>query len=502
MKVVNTKIMRAIEDNAILVLGIPSIILMENAALAVIEECNSFNNILIFCGKGNNGGDGLAIARGLIARGKHVTIVFIGDPALATPDCTTNLNILKSLKAKIIYNNTEVADIIKNSDVVIDSLVGTGLTSGLKEPLATLVALINKYSKYTLSVDCPTGVNSDTGAVVNTAIKANKTITFHTIKLGLLLYPAYSYVGELKIGNISIPEEYTSSPYNILTPSEANNLLPKRYAHSNKGSYGKGYIFAGCNQMPGACVIASRAAYKIGCGLVNACVTNKVAEVIHNLVPEVVTTILPDKDGYICSDSLHLISLQKPTAVAIGSGLGLTKDTIDFVLNIIPKLSTPTVIDADGLNALADNVDILKKANCPIIITPHIGEMSRLTNKSIEDILNDIVGCAVDFSKKYNVITVLKDSHTVIASPTGKVYINTTGTPAMSKAGSGDGLCGAILGLLAQGLEPFESAVLATYICGLAGEIAQNKLGMYGVSVSDTIDCFSQAIHTLQQARL
>lgn len=499
MQLVTTSQMKDIEEYAINTLKIPSIILMENAAHSVTQQCTEYKNITIFAGKGNNGGDGLAIARQLVSLGHSVTVVFMGDTSKATPDCLLNLNILKKMDVPIIYyTDRDLTSLVSSSDLIIDAIIGTGLTNNLRKPILNIVNTINTYSKYTIAVDCPTGINSDTGAICGNAVYAHKTVTFHAPKLGLMLYPAYEHIGELIIGDISISDN-SKTCYNMLTPKEAQNLLPVRPQYSNKGTFGKSYIFAGCEHMTGACVISAASAYRVGSGLVNGCVVKSVADVLHNLLPEAVTTILPDINGHLCFDSFDVIypQLSKATAIALGSGIGVTNDTKEFVSKLLTAVSCPVVLDADGLNCIADNVDLLKEVNSDVVITPHLGEMSKLTNLTVSYISNNLIDTAKNFAYKYNVIVVLKDTHTIIANPDGEIYINTTGNSSMSKGGTGDCLTGVITGLISQGLSPYHSAILGTYLNGIAGEIASDDLTEYGVLALDISNHLPQVINYL-----
>jgi len=477
-------------------IGIPSIVLMENAAICVVNECINYlkdkanKKTIVFCGKGNNGGDGFAIARHLYLKGIDVTIVFIGDEINASNDCRININIIKSLNINIIRlkneNDLRIAISQLNlSELTVDAILGTGINSDLSGIYKSAVKAINSNSKYIISVDCPTGISSDTGEIKAAAVKANKTVTFFLPKLGLILYNGCEYTGELVVADISIPKSLCSSEdikYNILTKSEAKKILPIRKNNSHKGTYGKGFLFAGSAQMPGACVIAATSMYKTGCGLVNACVTGYVANIIHNNLPEAVTTILSDINGCLCRNSYDdiAVNLNGASSIVIGCGIGHNIETVKFVFKILENAHCPIVIDADALNAVAMDLSILKRINTTAVITPHLGEMSRLTGFSINFIKENLIETAVNFAEKYNVIVLLKDAHSIIARPNGQVYINNTGCSAMAKGGSGDSLAGCIGGFLAQGVKPYDAAILGAYVNGLAGEYCSKQFGSYG----------------------
>ncbi|MBO5560776.1 MAG: NAD(P)H-hydrate dehydratase [Firmicutes bacterium] len=509
MKLLTNRQMKDIEYIAIEKKGVPSILLMEHAAMAVTKECLKENptNVLIFAGKGNNGGDGLAVARQLLCyENINTAVVFIGDPSAATKDCAANLAALKAYDADIIYIDSKddlegLERIINASDVVIDAIVGTGLHTKLHEMVQMLVKVINEKANYIISVDCPSGVNTNTGEDYGTAVYADKTVTFHLPKVGLMLYPAFEHVGELVIGSISIPVDTTYEPncYYTLTDKEAAALIPARGRRTHKGTFGKAMLVAGCDLMAGAALIACTAAYRTGCGLVRACVNPYVATVIHNGIPEAVTTILPDKDGKLYGGSFKAIedSMNEMSVIAAGCGLGNTKEIYDLIAKIAENTEVPLILDGDALNVLEGKTDILRKLKAPCIITPHLKEMARLTGLDAEYIADELVAVAGSFAKEFNVITVLKDAHTIIALPNGDIYINTTGSNAMSKGGSGDCLTGAIAGLIAQGVSPENAALLACYICGKAGEKASEGLGDYGVLARDTANNIPLVINEL-----
>lgn len=470
-------------------MGVSSIVLMENAALNVVnfieKKFSRKKNIVVLCGKGNNGGDGYAIARGLFVRGYNVEIFSYGDMDKATPDCFANY---KSAKAMGIPFTDDFKGAIKNADIVIDALIGTGLSSALRPDLEEICGAVNKYGKYVIAVDVPTGVNSDTGEAYKNAVGADLTYTFHLPKPGLLLNPGKKYAGKLKIGSIGIPVMPVEGiSLNTLTEKEAGELLPKRKSDSNKGSYGKVFAFSGCDTMTGAAVLNLKAAYSCGAGLVYGVCAEKAAEIIHGSLTEAVTRIVPDENGYLTPEAYEMVKneIDDKAVVTVGSGLGVTESTKGLVKNLVTNVKGKMIIDADGLNCLCGFKEILKDAKGEMAITPHVGEMSRLTGKSISDIKTKPIKTALGFADNYNVTVVLKDAVTIVAKPGGKVYINTTGTSAMSKGGTGDVLAGLISGLAAQGLSVFEASVIGTYISGLAGEKAEGKTGRYGVMASD-----------------
>lgn len=470
--------MKETERIAIEEKGIPSLILMENAARGAAEVIleHKPENVIIFAGKGNNGGDGLALARILITNNVNTRILFVGEKEKATPDCKTNLEILENYNADIIYSADNI-DITKY-DIVVDALIGTGLSKKLNDKYSELVSIINK-GRFIVSIDCPTGVNSDTGEDYGIAVNADITVTFHLPKIGLLLYPAYNHIGRLIVKNIGAP--YTEK-YNTFVLDKPAELLPKRKADSNKGTYGKALFISGCDTMAGAAVINGTSAYMAGCGLVNICSCPHVISIIHNTLPEAVTTYREN------------LNLDYGNVISIGSGLAVNNDSKSLVEYTLKNSNVPVVADADALNIIAIKPHLKQYTS---VITPHIKEMSRLTGLATEYIKANIVSVARDYAIDYNTVVVLKDSHSIIASPEGKICINTTGTSAMSKGGSGDSLTGVITGLIAQGLDPFTASCLGAYINGKAGEIAEKEKSPYSVLALDISRAIPQAIREL-----
>jgi NAD(P)H-hydrate epimerase len=334
------------------------------------------------------------------------------------------------------------------------------------------------------------------------AIEADETVTFCYPKIGLLIYPGAGCAGKVYVEDISIPHtiiERINVKSNTLTDREAENLLPVRKRRSNKGDYGKVLVFAGSNEMPGAAALATSACYMAGSGLVCACVLPKVAQVIHHWQREATTRIVPEENGLYCKKSLEPVmdELSNAAAIILGPGIGRSPEVTEFVLELISAARVPLVLDADALFALSEDLNILKTLKAPCIITPHPGEMSRLTGLPVTEILNNTIGTAVRFSKDYKIVTLLKDASTIIAAPDGSYYINTTGNSALSKAGSGDVLCGIIAGFIAQHSDVFTAGVLGAYIHGKAGEATALQKSLYGVTASDLLEYVPSVINGL-----
>jgi len=492
--------MREIEKIVINEIGIPSILLMENAAIGVVRHCfeylKTIDNpcVLVVCGQGNNGGDGLAAARLLSVKGIDTDVVFTGGIDAAGADAAVNLRIVKNLGVNIFSFNTEIK--FESYDLIVDALFGTGISRDIEGIYKDLIDSINRYAKYVISVDIPSGVHSDTGLIMGTAIKAAQTVTFGFPKTGLYLFPGAECTGIIHFEDISIPRtliERVDVKTEVLTGSEAIALLPKRKRRSNKGSFGKVLVFAGSDEMPGAASLACSAAYEAGAGLVCACVTRNTASVIQHFQREIVTRIVSGKNGKYCKESFENISgeIKNAGVIVIGPGIGRSIEVTEFVLELIKAAEAsniPLVLDADALFAVSEDLNTFKTLKTLCVITPHPGEMSRLTGLSIEEILDDVIGTALKFAKVFNVVTLLKDAHTVIASPDGNVNINTTGNSALSKAGTGDVLTGMIAGFISQGCDVFTAAKLGAYFHGKSGEAACMDESQYSITASNVID--------------
>ena len=473
MKIVTSAQMREIERIAIEELGTPSIVLMENAAAQVTKHCLNYlekiNNpsVFIFCGPGNNGGDGLAVSRQLQCKG---------------------------IETKVInYKDSIKQSDIDACDLIVDALLGTGISRDVDTNVKQLIEAINNSKKYVISVDIPSGIHCDTGHVMGCAVKADETITFCYPKTGLYLYPGAEHVGIIRVEDISIPKnliDRVNPKTEILADNEAFNLLPVRKERSNKGSFGKVLVFAGSKEMPGAASLACSAAYMTGAGLVCACVVPDVASVIHHWQREVVTRIVPDKNGMYCKESFDYIKeeINKASVIIIGPGIGRNIDISEFVYELLKFSKTPMVLDADALFAISENSSLFKTLKAPCVITPHPGEMSRLTGLQINEILENTSGTALNFANKNNVVTLLKDAHTIIASPDGRYNINITGNNSLSKAGTGDVLTGMIAGFIAQGVDTYTASILGAYFHGKAAEKACLTKSNYSVIASDLLD--------------
>lgn len=509
MKAANAEKIRNSDRITIEKYGLPGIVLMENAssgaARVCLKELKDIKepHVLVIAGKGNNGGDGYASARLLKNKGVEAEIVVLGELEQIQGDAKINLDVAKKIGIPVTNDITDIEEKIKSADLVIDAIFGTGFKGKARSPQAEVIELINRFAKKVVSIDIPSGVNADNGHTEGSCVKADVTVTFALPKLGCLLYPGAENTGRLEVIDISIPAQVIDEldiKTNYLTFEEAKQMLPKRRPRSNKGTYGKLLVLAGSEKMSGAAYFAGKSAYKAGAGLVYIGTVFHRRKVIQTLIPEAITIAMDDFEGCVYNESFDAIEdiLDSMTAVVLGPGLGSGKNVRYFVENVLNKANVPIVLDADGLNAICENTEVLKNTEKTAVITPHPGEMSRLTGLSIKEILDNPLDTALNFAKEYNTVTVLKDARTIIASPDGRAYINLTGNNAMSKGGSGDVLSGIIGAMLSQGLENFEAAVLGVYIHGLAGDKAAADMGHYGVLASDLMDYTGKVLKDME----
>ena len=508
MKLATAQEIRNIDRRAIRQFGIPGPVLMENAAAAIMAGMERFFDGLegvkvgILCGKGNNGGDGLALARRLRIRGVPVRVALLASPAALKGEAKLNLAILRKTDVEVLANAgaRTLADVIAWSDVVVDAMLGVGLVSPLKGTYALAAELMNASGRPVVAVDIPTGIHADTGAVMGSAVRADLTVTMALPKRGLFLHPGASYAGQVHVADIGIPVEVVEREninVSLLDAAAVAGLMGSRPADSHKGSYGHLLIVAGSPGKAGAAAMAARGSLRSGVGLVTVAAPAGIVPVIQQQVLEAMCLHAAESiDGTIGVGSETELARVAAgmSACAIGPGLTTHRETVQVVKDLVRRVDVPTVIDADGVNALAGAADMLKKARAPLVLTPHPGEMARLAGLASADVQNDRIGVAGAFAAKYGVTVVLKGAGTVIAAPGGEVFVNTTGNAGMATAGTGDVLTGVIGSLLAQGFGPTWSACLGVYLHGLAGDLAAAEKGEAGLIAGDVIEKLPEAI--------
>ncbi len=504
MKICTAAQMREIDRTAEELGGIPSIVLMENAAIACVQAIEGLpaarRQAGIFCGRGNNGGDGLAIARHLMNRGWAVTVYLVCGTAFSQ-DASVNYEILSKMGAKMI----EVLDTdfleyeIQRQDVVIDAIFGTGIHGEITGLAADVIESINRWAETVLAVDIPSGVNADTGEICGCAVQADVTVTFAAYKMGMLLFPGAEYMGKIMVADISIPEYIISGQdfhRNITDGKLVRKLLPKRRENSQKGNYGKLLIVGGSIGMSGAPAMAARAALKSGCGLVTVAVPAGLCDILETKVTEAMTLPLPERDGHVSLDAYAKIEekMRDSDALLFGPGIGRDAEAGRLLEKILSGAKIPVLLDADALFLVAGHPEILDACGCSLVFTPHAMEMARLAGRDVEDVERNRPEAAERFAQDKGVTLVLKGKHTIVTSPDGTQYYNITGNSGMATGGSGDVLAGMAAAFLARGMEETDAAVLAVYLHGRAGDLAAEKYGKESMTACDIIENIGNAL--------
>lgn len=484
-QILNSKEMKQIDSYTIDEFCVPSMVLMERAALAVVdfleEKALLDQEIGILCGMGNNGGDGLAIARILFLRSCKVKILLIGNHDKMSVDCKKQFSICQKYHVPVV----ETLDEFSSSTVLIDSLFGIGLQRTIEGEYKNTIQYANEMEAVKIAVDIPSGVSGDNGNILGCGLKCDYTITFAHPKVGHCLFPGKSFCGHVICKDIGI---YDSN--HILEGMKRYavedidlNILPKAAQDANKGTLGKILLIAGSEEMAGAAYLSAYAALTTGSGLVKVYTTSNNRDIILSKLPEALV---------ICYDKFNenqlLELLQWANVVAIGPGLGKSKTAVSLVKSTLKNASVPLVMDADALNIISEDLSLLKNPHTEIVLTPHIGEMSRLTGNPKLYIQDNKLEVCEAFARDYQVICVLKDAATITAVPYEASYINTSGSPALATAGSGDVLTGVIASLIGQGLRPNLAAPIGVYLHGKAGEISGNKYSIHGSLASHIIE--------------
>ena len=531
-KVLTAEEMREVDRLTTENYGIPSIILMENAAHQVARVINeklggsvAGKSFLIFCGKGNNGGDGAALARVLWTQGANIRIYLCGKIEDTKGDARVNFEAIKKISLgeqessdKLFfeevsndYCNHSVSDEIEKYDVLIDAFFGTGLTKPVYQSFVRIFELIAENEKpLRVSIDLPSGLSADLSELIGKNIRADLTVTFTAPKPANVLPPASNFNGELVVANIGSPQELIdNSPSRtfLAEKADAQSWLEqtKFTSDSYKNKRGHALLIVGSKEYTGAAILAANAAMLSGVGLTTVATSESARTAIAaRVLEEIITRGLPEtKSGAMTKKALTEVEklLEKIDVVGIGCGLSADeKTTRDFVREVVTKRKTPIVIDADGLNALAP-FDLIGNGEMPLILTPHEGEFLRLLGTENKGILKDRVKVARDFAVKHKVILVLKGERVLIAAPDGTVVINPTGNSGLGKAGNGDTLTGIITGFVAQAVQMkvdiFETVVAAVYISSLAGDIAAEKFGKRAMLASDVRECLSAAFQKI-----
>ena len=505
MKICTAQEMRKLDRAAEELGGIPGLLLMENAALACVQEIlkRAPKSVGIFCGKGNNGGDGLAIARHLTNRGIETTVYFVCGTAYQR-DALVNYEIYTNMGGKCVELTGQTFFEYHNirHDLLVDAIFGTGISGAVHGIAAEVIEELNRLPIPVLSVDIPSGVSADDGSVGTVAVRADVTVTLAAYKRGLLLYPGADYAGEVILADISIPE-YIMNQQNVtvelLDHAAAESIMPKRTAYSQKGDYGKVLIIGGSEGMSGAVCLAAQAALKCGAGLVLAGVPKNINPILEQKLTEPMTLALPETDGRLSGAAIPEIleKLSWCDAVLIGPGMGQSEETAEILAAVLSHAAVPVVLDADALNLLSRHMEYLDTCSAGIVLTPHSVEFSRISGWTLSEIEASRLTVSETFAQEHGVTLVLKGPHTIITAPDGGQKINLTGNSGMASGGSGDVLAGMTAAFLARGLQEKDAAALAVYLHGAAGDFAAKKLGEDSMSAVDLISEIPAAIKNL-----
>ncbi|MCJ7497371.1 MAG: NAD(P)H-hydrate dehydratase [candidate division Zixibacteria bacterium] len=521
MKLVTSEQMRKIDKTTIEEIGIPGLELMEKAGLGlallakkILNEKVEDEKVVIFCGKGNNGGDGFVVGRYLASWGAEVEFYLLGKKEEVKDNALVNLKkaIDLNLPLKEVLKEKELPSELK-ANLIVDAIFGTGFkgkTSGVEEKA---ILLMNSTPIKVLSIDIPSGLDADTGLVEGVCVKADATPTMGLPKIGQFFFPGKSYCGKVEVVDIGIPQNVIDDQklnLNLITEEEVKSFLPQRPGNAHKGNCGKVFLIAGSTGMIGAATLASLSCLKAGAGMAILGIPKSLNEIMEIKVTEVMTKPLPDvrKKGALALRGLGEIMqvLKWADCVALGPGLGQHFETIELVRRLVTRIELPMVIDADGLNAIAKDSSILSQAKASLILTPHIGELSRLIGVPIEEIAKDRIRYALDSAKRFNCVVVFKGAPTIISEPEGEVFVNPTGNAGMATAGSGDVLTGIIIGILAQMIflkkqdikkSMLESALAGVYIHGLCGDLAKEEKGEMGMIAGDMMEKAPEALKQL-----
>ncbi len=517
MKIVTAAQMQTLDRRTIEVANVPGTTLMERAGAGVADHIEKLigplrgKTVTIVCGKGNNGGDGLVVARLLRQSGAKALAVLVSPSTELSHDAKVMYRrftkIAGSSAARTLTSMDRLRAPLAASEVVVDALLGTGLSSPVSGRYRDAIDLVNEAGRPVVAVDLPSGIHADSGAVMGAAVRATLTVTFGASKLGLYLGAGIDHAGIVRIVDIGIPQAFVDAVESrilLITAASANRVIPVRRPSAHKGTFGHAGIIAGSVGKTGAAALAAKAALRMGTGLVTVATPSSVNDTLEAKLLEAMTVPMPETTARTLARSgldRLLAFASTRSAIAIGPGLTTHPETVDLVQALIKQMEKPCVLDADALNALAGHASLLTECKVPPILTPHPGEMARLEVEATPQSVNaDRIGIASRFARERGVFLVLKGARTVVAGPDGMVAICPTGNPGMATAGTGDVLTGMIVGLLAQGVPQWEAACAATYIHGAAGDLTAAAQGQAGMIAGDVVDEIPHALATISSS--
>jgi hydroxyethylthiazole kinase-like uncharacterized protein yjeF len=520
MRLVTAEQMRRL-DRATIDAGTSGETLMERAGSGVVETLERRYGpslglrVLVLCGTGNNGGDGFVSARHLRGRGAEVHVALLGDHAKVRGEALAHLERLRRAGLEpVAIGSLEALERLVASrdawDFALDALLGTGAhgePEGLMEAGVEMLRRLDEAGTHVIALDLPTGVDADRGAIARRAVRADLTVTFGCPKRGQLLYPGRAFVGALEVVDIGLDAQALDAladPVELATPAAMAALLPTRDPRAHKGSVGRVLVAGGSVGLTGAVALAARAALRSGAGTVKAAVPKSLNDVLEVKLTEEMTTPMPETP----ERTLALAALEpllaragEADAVVVGSGLSRHREAAELARRVVAECDRPLVLDADGLSAFEGLADAFVRATAPRVLTPHLGEMRRLTGIDTSILDADRIDVAREWARRWHTVLVLKGAPTVIAGPDGETTVNPTGNPGMATVGMGDVLAGVIAALIAQGLTPYDAARLGAYAHGLAGDQVAAELGPLGLVAGDVAEAMPKALRTLLARR-
>ena len=519
MKVSSVETMRGMDRQAIQRYGIPELLLMEHAGMAAVQVLARHYPVagkrwVVLCGAGNNGGDGLVVARLLHSRGADVVTVLLGDPARFGEAAAANLAIVRQMGLTLHtgLDGGQLAGLLGPCDGIVDGLLGTGIARPVEGLYAAAIDAANRSGKPVVSLDIPSGVQGDTGVVLGTAVRAAHTITFGLPKPGNLLYPGYEQGGQLWVSHIGFPAALTIDPTLPLAVNEPVPL-PSRAATGHKGSFGDALFVAGAGAYFGAPYLSATAFIKAGGGYGRLATPARVAAVVAGRTPELVFMPQVETESHsIAHENRDRLveAAAKSDFVVIGPGTSLQAETQDLLRDLTAGVDKPLLIDGDAITAVSQAHDLVRRRTAPTVITPHLGEFARLAGETRDAIAADPLGALRRLCADLNSVIVMKGAHTAVGYPDGRVYINLSGNAGMATAGSGDVLTGTIAAMAGLGLGFDDAVRMGVFVHGLAGDLAADQLGQDGMTAEDILAalpaalrlCRSQAQDALAQYRL
>jgi ADP-dependent NAD(P)H-hydrate dehydratase / NAD(P)H-hydrate epimerase len=515
--VVSAEEMRWCDETTINTYSIPGLLLMENAGRGVAEVVKQeyfplqSKHILVLCGKGNNGGDGFVIARMLMNSCARVSILLIASPSELKGDAKTNFKILQTISKKsngqitIQRYSKRILSKLAKPDIIIDAMFGTGFTGSVRKPFAEVIEWVNQQQAKIVAVDNPSGVNGTTGRVENCAVRADVTVTFGQLKSGLLCNQGREFAGSVRVVDIGIPRMVTEDKRLqtfLAEESDVRRVFPKRSLHAHKYSVGKVLVLAGSKGLTGAAALCCTSALRAGAGAVVLGTPEQVYPILSRKLTETMVFPLPATSaGTLSLAALDIIheKLAWADVLVIGPGLSQNSETQQLILKILLEYRGKILIDADGLNALAAHgIYKLRSSRAKFILTPHVGEFSRISKRSSTDIEEHRIDSARELAKSVGVTVVLKGMPTIIASQDGSTVLNSTGNPGMATAGAGDVLSGIIAGLWAQGMSDVEASWAGVFLHGLSGDMIAKKIGERSLMANDIIECLPSALQSIE----